>query len=113
MAYRKRAKADYSADQDVDNPENESIFEEEIFERIDSNILYAFFAYLQRDDDEHAETFINALGAKTMEFTRKCSRLLQIYITPYVDPTIKCGIRIRNKTQEEIMEEMRFLEHKA
>ena len=37
---------------------------------------------------------------------------MTIYITPYVDPTIKCGIRIRNKTQEEVMVEMRFLEHK-
>lgn len=111
LAFRKRAKSNYNVNQDIEAPENESIFEEEIFERIDSNILYALYAYLSRDED-HIQTFIDVLGSKSMEFTRKCSRLLIIYITPYVDPTIKCGIRIRNKTQEEVMIEMRFLEHK-
>ena len=88
------------------------MFEEEIFERIDSNILFAMYSYLSRDS-HHVQVFISALGAKIQEFTRKCSRLLQIYITPYVDPTLKMGIRIRNKSQEEVLEEMRFLEHKG
>lgn len=51
LAFRKRAKANYNVSQDIEDPDNESIFEEEIFERIDSNILYAFYAYLSRDED--------------------------------------------------------------
>mmetsp|Transcript_39001 Transcript_39001/g.51034 ORF Transcript_39001/g.51034 Transcript_39001/m.51034 type:complete len:103 (+) Transcript_39001:1033-1341(+) len=101
-----------SYDRERDSVWNEDIFEEEIYEKIDSNILYAFYAYLSRAP-EHAHIFIKALGSRTLEFTRKCSRLLQIYITPYVDPTMKCGIRIRNKTPEELMEEMRFSDHKG
>lgn len=97
LAFRKRPRAKYDHDSQDDESMNEEIFEEEIFERIDSNVLYALLAYLSREP-EHVDTFIEVLGAKTAEFTKKCSRLLQIYITPYVDPTIKCGIRIRNKT---------------
>ena len=74
-------------------------------------MMYALQAYLTRSPD-HVETFLHVLGAKTMEFMRKCSRLMQIYITPYIDPTLKSGIRMRNKTPEEASEENRFLSHK-
>ena len=93
--------------------EDDITFEEEIiFERIDSNILYALQSYLSKSPD-NVITFIKVLEGKMMEFMRKCARLLQIYITPYVDPTITKGILLRKKTPEEEMEEMRFNEHKG
>lgn len=55
---------------------------------------------------------MDTIGAKTIEFSRKCARLLLIYIKPLEDPTIKNGMKMRNKTDEEKMEEMRYNDHR-
>ena len=91
-------------------------------EKIDSNVLWGVLAYVARDnsdsnnndddDDDCITTFMDAFGAKTIEFSRKCARLLLIYIKPLEDPTIKNGMKMRNKKDEEKMEEMRYNDHR-
>ena len=85
-------------------------------EKIDSNVLWGVLAYVARDNDYNNNdcitTFMDAIGAKTIEFSRKCARLLLIYIKPLEDPTMKNGMKMRNKKDEEKMEEMRYNDHR-
>ena len=66
-------------------------------ERVDSNVLWALVAYVKRSS-EHGDHCVKLLGPKTLEFLRKCSRFLLIYMQPIVDKTVKFGIKVRNKT---------------
>lgn len=63
-------------------------------------------------DEGSVEGFLDLLGARILEFMRKCSRLLEIYCTPYEDPSFKFGIRYRHKTPAEERQYQRFLRHK-
>ena len=56
--------------------EVEPTYRDEHFEeKIDSNVLWAFLSYCAHSN-EHIDAFLCIIQGQTLEFTKKCSRLL-------------------------------------
>ena len=77
LAYRKRQR-----EEDEETESDEELYtygDEALRERIDSNVLYALLAFCSRSR-QHVDRLTEVMQSRTQEFTRKCARLLLIYV---------------------------------